>query len=662
MKKIININFQGQLITIEETAYDILNRYIQDLKRYFRNESDGNEIVNDIENRIAELLGNRLKHGISCITDEDIKAIINTIGRPEEFDIKYDEGESESYESATNNKRPQMTPVPPADKEKGQLSRNANDKIVAGVCGGIAHYFRIEPVFIRLLFVMLSSLLFWVYIILWIILPIKNLTNNVKKRLYRNPSEKIIAGVCSGIATYFKVDVWIPRLIFLLPLLFNAFDFIEAPLRLANKILNDFSWGLNINLSLFGLYIVLWIIMPKATSTKQKLEMMGEEEYLDSIRTTMSESVAHVKNKTDLNNYNNLNSVDSPTNIKDIESGDENVVYNNYASTIESNMPPPLENSKDYKKENLKSHKSTSTLWTIVGTLLKIAFLSLTGVVAASLMLSVVVLLFVGVQFLPLRALIINAGFENVLLFSTIILTLGVPAIGSIIWIVRRIKGLKSRMTIGYVVTFVWLIGIVSSFLLGYKIINKFRVENVLETNITIESPTNDKLYLHMMNYPDDYYNIAPNYANLNFDQIPFYNQTEDSLLYDAIQLKMKVSKDSLFHVKTIYMASGENRKTVKSNLREMTYNLHQNDSVLWLPQFFAVPLSQGYRKQHIIVEMYVPNGKTIEVSEELEIFQREIYSNILLQKNRRRGQDDDFDWNSDTTYKVEDAKLVSDE
>ena len=80
MKRTININFQGQLITIEETAYNLLNEYIKSLKEYFSSDAEGNEIVNDIENRIAELFGNRLKHGIPCITDDDVTAIIDTIG------------------------------------------------------------------------------------------------------------------------------------------------------------------------------------------------------------------------------------------------------------------------------------------------------------------------------------------------------------------------------------------------------------------------------------------------------------------------------------------------------------------------------------------------------------------------------------------------------
>ena len=90
MKRVISINFQGQVIAIEETAFEILTQYIDSLKSYFSHEEGGDEIVNDIENRIAELFGNRLKHGINCITDEDVEAIINGIGKPEDFDTEYE--------------------------------------------------------------------------------------------------------------------------------------------------------------------------------------------------------------------------------------------------------------------------------------------------------------------------------------------------------------------------------------------------------------------------------------------------------------------------------------------------------------------------------------------------------------------------------------------
>ena len=62
MKKVININFQGRVIPIEEPAYEELRKYVDSLREYFRNEEGRDEIINDIENRIAELFTAKLNN------------------------------------------------------------------------------------------------------------------------------------------------------------------------------------------------------------------------------------------------------------------------------------------------------------------------------------------------------------------------------------------------------------------------------------------------------------------------------------------------------------------------------------------------------------------------------------------------------------------------
>src|SRR3982751_1818882 len=99
MKKVININFQGRVIPIEETSYEILKQYIESLRRYFANEEGMNEIVNDIESRIAELFSEQLKKGAVCITDEHINSIIASMGRPEDFDAETGETTATSAKS-----------------------------------------------------------------------------------------------------------------------------------------------------------------------------------------------------------------------------------------------------------------------------------------------------------------------------------------------------------------------------------------------------------------------------------------------------------------------------------------------------------------------------------------------------------------------------------
>src|SRR5436190_20176712 len=86
MKKILNINLSGRVIPIEDTAYEKLQAYIESLRRYFINEEGRDEIINDIESRLAELMNEKIRKGTDHITEDDVNGIITSMGRPEDFD------------------------------------------------------------------------------------------------------------------------------------------------------------------------------------------------------------------------------------------------------------------------------------------------------------------------------------------------------------------------------------------------------------------------------------------------------------------------------------------------------------------------------------------------------------------------------------------------
>src|SRR5258705_8228125 len=139
MKKIININFHSRVIPIEETAYDILRKYVESLKKHFAGEEGGDEIVNDIENRFAELFSDRLKKGATCITDADVEEIITSMGRPEDFDQDENSGTNGNSKTSSSAFAEEAS-----TEEPRRLYRSENDKMLGGVCGGVAAYLRID--------------------------------------------------------------------------------------------------------------------------------------------------------------------------------------------------------------------------------------------------------------------------------------------------------------------------------------------------------------------------------------------------------------------------------------------------------------------------------------------------------------------------------------
>ena len=81
MKKIININLSGRVIPIEDSAYEKLQAYVESLRRYFSNEEGRDEIINDIESRIAELMNDKVRKGAACVTEADVEEIIAINGK-----------------------------------------------------------------------------------------------------------------------------------------------------------------------------------------------------------------------------------------------------------------------------------------------------------------------------------------------------------------------------------------------------------------------------------------------------------------------------------------------------------------------------------------------------------------------------------------------------
>jgi|AGTN01.2.fsa_nt_gi Putative stress-responsive transcriptional regulator len=623
MKKVININFQGQVIAIEETAYEILKQYIDSLKNYFSREEGGDEIVNDIECRIAELFGNRLKHGINCITDEDVEAIIANIGRPKDFDSDYEESAS-----AGVNMHPS---TPHTGSESSQqtrtggsrsLFRNANDQIIGGVCSGLAHYFKTDPVWIRIIFVMLFGFLFWVYIVLWIVLKAKALESNVTKRLYRNPNDSYIGGVCGGIAAYFKIDTWIPRVLFLLPLLLNVFGMISFfPL---NHLFRDVDFNWNLNGSIVLIYLVLWIIIPEAKTVKQKLEMMGEEDYIQSIREKVSDNVASARSRSEAENP-----------VENSRNHPAMGVNNNTEKTTMDGMPPEPPANAPRITSSPQSGRSGCLSGLII--FLKIIFFTFVGIFAIVLVGVGIAFLYAGAQVMPLKSLFIDAGYETNLLIASLALIILVPIVSIIIWIVRRAMKAKSRPVIGIAATVLWFVGLALTGILATKVADKYRVESSDEKTVAIAPVTSGKLYVEMEMYADDYadFKIGFGPGADDIDELPYTTVNEDSLLFKNINLHIRKSADSLFHVRTIAASRGKDLRTAKADIEQFTYNIVQNDSVLWLPEFLAVPISQGFRDQSITVEISVPAGKSIEISDALREYKNNEPPSVVRKRIR---------------------------
>ena len=192
MKKTFDINISGTVFQIEEDAYEVLQKYMVNLKNYFGKDEEGKEIISDIEARIAEIFSERLSVKNQAVTLDWVNEVVEIMGTPENFN----EDKIDEEPFAGHKKR--------------------------------------------------------------------------KRKLYRDPEQAVLGGVCGGLAAYFNMDTVILRIIVFILILITSGAGLLA-------------------------YLILWIVIPKAVSTVQRLEMKGEEVTVKNIEKFIKDEVKAVK-------------------------------------------------------------------------------------------------------------------------------------------------------------------------------------------------------------------------------------------------------------------------------------------------------------------------------------------------------------------------------
>ena len=211
MKKTLTINLGGIVYHIDDDAYRLLDNYLSNLKHYFRKQEGAEEIVDDIEMRIAELFAEKVTEGKQVITVSDVEEIIARVGKPEDFGVSDDESE-------------------PHKKEQTASSGQGYTRTTTA------------------------------------------------RRLFRDPDNKLLGGVASGLAAYFDWDITLVRILMIV-LLFVPY----CPMII--------------------LYIIGWLVIPEARTAAEKLSMRGEAVTIENIGKTVTDGFERVADG--VNNYVN---------------------------------------------------------------------------------------------------------------------------------------------------------------------------------------------------------------------------------------------------------------------------------------------------------------------------------------------------------------------
>lgn len=264
----LEVNIASISFHVEQAAYPALKAYLMDLKRCFPEDS---MTIEDIETRMAEVLLERLSIDKGTIDKNDIELMILQVGTAKEIalaeGIDLDLGYFERKDQWQTLKK--AAPKRELRNTGKKFTLQERDKKVGGVASGIANYYNIDPVAVRLGF--LASLFaggFGVplYLAAWIAMPKdskegmleeKKSTSLVgkTKRFMRSMVDKKVGGVASGIAKYFGIDETIVRLLFVGSLFLDGFGLLA--------------------------YLALWVAMPAAKSLQEQIELEEKPSFLE---------------------------------------------------------------------------------------------------------------------------------------------------------------------------------------------------------------------------------------------------------------------------------------------------------------------------------------------------------------------------------------------
>lgn len=578
MKQIINIQLGGRSIAMEDTAAQKVQQYLESLRAHFSKEPGRDEILSDIEARFSELMSEKLRKGAPHITDADVDEMIATMGRPEDFAEDAEAQEpGTAYSAFTNSSR--------------KLYRDANNKVLGGVCSGVANWINVDPSIVRVLFAIIAFGSFGtgllIYILLWIFLPSRNLEGYKGKRLFRNPDDKKIGGVASGIAAYFGKEANTVRLIFLLPFILSIINGIFSQGNFDPFRGVFFS---SLSGTFLTAYIILWIVLPEAISPYEKMEMHGQPVDLNSIKNNVQNSMGDVTDRI-------------KTWGKEVQESAER--FGNAGKSYGRNFG---------REFGTAAGRGARGLGHGIAVVIKAFFLIIFGTIIFSLFIGLMALLFSGYVFAPFNNFLWTSENQQFLAWATVILFIGAPIVGSVIWLFRMILNVTTPGNyLSWLFGGLWAFGWVFLVLFVSSLSKDFKRNQTTETPVAITQPQHGKLIL-TVSQPELEFSGDFSWMHDRNESISGFSLTKDTLKLSDIAVQFEKSPDSLYHVSLERQSFGNTDEDALARLNKIRYTVASADSILDLASGFSIDKTSKYRLQRVQVVVQVPVGKQVQL------------------------------------------------
>ena len=456
-----------------------------------------------------------------------------------------------------------------------------------------------------------------------------------KKRLFRDEDNRVLGGVCSGLGHYLDVDpVWF-RLGFVIALIFFGSSIL--------------------------IYLVLWIIIPKAASTEDRMNMRGSP-------MTISEIEQNIKNEFE----------DLKTRFHEMK-GSARHRSRREMHELKRKMRQAKQEAKySYRQRYMASyisHPKTEPvhrpgpgsvfgeiiyylvrfLLSFVGIVLLVLAILLTGSLILSLTASDSFLFFTkwgisSVSFPALSHLFFESLWQQQFLVLSLILLVGVPLLMLIFNSIRMIIGIKTKNRIvSATASLLWLSGLVLAVILTANIIGNFSEKSNVKQEILLPQPktaltvdvTDNMPELKNVVSGDEENAGADSYDHQRFifNNCFFSKHGEEVIAYGFPKLKIVPSKTDLYKLTVVKFSRGTTMMAARERAEAIRSEVSVPDSSLVINNYFLLPMHEKWRNQSVKLILEVPEGKSIFLTKNVE--------NLIYDRDNIDGT-----WNSEMTGK----------
>lgn len=491
MKKTFTINISGSIFHIDDDAYENLQRYLHMLNRHFGTVIEGQEIIQDIEARISELFIEKTSNKVEVITNEMVEEVISRMGKPEDF-------------------------MEPADEESASKAQSSGTSPEG------------EP--------------------------------KLRRRLYRDGESRVLGGVCSGMAAYFNIDVVILRVIFVLAVFLSVG---AAPL----------------------IYIVLWIAVPKAKTTAQRLEMKGKEATVSNIQQSIKEEMTEVGES-----------------------------FNRYKNSTDADGNTRRERFGDMVTSIFRVALRVLVLLFGVGLLL-VGIASLIGFITS---------MAIGHSFMQggpwnfgnhmdidmsgVLQNFVSPGAFTVSMIAISVLV-GIPILLILFIGTKLLFRYKTNNKLIGLGTFgLWLVALIALIIVAVNQVGNFGKQTSQTVSQKIDCTQCKTLYLETTD--DLYESLIDNQISLDRMKIATVNGKEKILGHPRFTIEKSSTGEYLLLIKK--RARGSSTEDAQKNVEQIDYNFMQKDSTLRLDPYYFLKDNAKWREQEVTMTLKVPEGKSI--------------------------------------------------